>query len=563
MLNQESETLHERWELASQAAQEGIWDWDLKTNKVYRSNYWFKMFGYEPGELPDNPWAWEKIIHPEDVARVLEIRHDHIEGRSDRYYVEHRVLCKDGQFRWFLSRGQVVRNEQGLPVRLLGFYSNIQADVELREKLQRQNNALDILNQLSLEAIANRDHDLLLTELLNRSRDFMKADKAYLYLLDKTEDFMRMHSLCGSIGPSIMKVRRGEFMIGRTWEAGEYQYQACFDQWPGRPPDSRIKTGLGIPIKWENTVVGIITMGFEQHRSVPEDEVVILRQFAALASRILQRRENIQFSSIRPGKSLFGPVTERQFLRTALLNDLIDGKSMTARELADQSRKLGLSVNKPFLVIVGQWDELAYLLAAEKYLLTIPDCCGWQRDGSLFLLHWFNTIPRNKKESIERIEEVLQRCEIFSPEAGCRVGISLPCSHLRESAQAFQQAVEAVRIGVRLHPQKYVHHYLDIGLIHVLSRQKDRGQIEGFLHYTLGKLVEYDQRKRGRLIETLEMILRETNFREAAEAMSVHPKTLLFRKNKIEEILGESLEDPVVRMNLLMALQLNELDHGK
>lgn len=111
----------ERWELASRAAQEGIWDWNLTDNKVYRSDYWFEMFGYEPGELADNPWVWENMIHPEDAAIVLEARRKHIEGLSDRYYVEHRVLCKDGQYRWFLSRGQVIRDEQGNPVRMIGF----------------------------------------------------------------------------------------------------------------------------------------------------------------------------------------------------------------------------------------------------------------------------------------------------------------------------------------------------------------------------------------------------------------------------------------------------------
>ena len=47
----------ERWELASRAANEGIWDWDMHTNKVYRSDCWFEMFGYQPGELSDNPWG--------------------------------------------------------------------------------------------------------------------------------------------------------------------------------------------------------------------------------------------------------------------------------------------------------------------------------------------------------------------------------------------------------------------------------------------------------------------------------------------------------------------------
>ena len=68
-------------------------------------------------------------------SRVIEARRDHIEGRAEEYYVEHRMLCKDGMYRWFLSRGRVIRDETGRPVRMLGFYTNIQKMIESRECL--------------------------------------------------------------------------------------------------------------------------------------------------------------------------------------------------------------------------------------------------------------------------------------------------------------------------------------------------------------------------------------------------------------------------------------------
>ena len=60
-------------------------------------------------------------------------------------------------------------------------------------------------------------------------------------------------------------------------------------------------------------------------------------------------------------------------------------------------------------------------------------------------------------------------------------------------------------------------------------------------------------------METLEAILQETSLRGAADSMFIHTKTLLFRKHKIEELLGESLDDPAVRLNLMLAMQLYEL----
>ena len=75
----------DRWELASWAANEGIWDWDMRTNQVYHSAVWYKMFGYEPGELPDTSWTWESLLHPDDAVRVIAERRAHVEGRTPQY----------------------------------------------------------------------------------------------------------------------------------------------------------------------------------------------------------------------------------------------------------------------------------------------------------------------------------------------------------------------------------------------------------------------------------------------------------------------------------------------
>lgn len=559
MPHQDMHQRDERWELASRAAQEGIWDWNLTDNKVYRSDYWFEMFGYEPGELADNPWVWENMIHPEDAAIVLEARRKHIEGLSDRYYVEHRVLCKDGQYRWFLSRGQVIRDEQGNPVRMIGFYTNIEARVAAREQLMRQNKALRILNELSLRVLASQDQEVALTYLLNRARDYMNADKAYLFLLDSREDVMRAHSLCGFIGPSILKVKRGEFLVGRVWETGEYAYQDHFDQWPGRPPtpdSSQIKTGIGIPLKSEQELLGVITMGFQNHRTVAEDEVESLGQFAAIAAQIIVNREKML---VRIASSQeYSPigVADKQDLRLALIQGLIEGKPMTARELSLQARRCGLVEQATFLAMQIEAQFSGQFSHEVSYSMSPNDGCIWLSDGKLNLLCFESAPVVEKREAICKATVLLERIAVHA-KAPCCIGIGLPCTGLREIGAAFQQAAEALEIGPRLHPDKKVHYYLDVGLIHVLSRQKDRRYVDVYLQQTLGKLVKYDQQKNGHLLDTLTAILKEPSLRGAAEALYIHTKTLLFRKQKIEELIGESLDDPAIRLNLMLALQLH------
>jgi DNA-binding PucR family transcriptional regulator len=79
----------------------------------------------------------------------------------------------------------------------------------------------------------------------------------------------------------------------------------------------------------------------------------------------------------------------------------------------------------------------------------------------------------------------------------------------------------------------------------------------------LGQLIDYDRQKNGHLVETLAAILEGQSLRSVADSLFIHTKTLLFRKHRIEEILGESLEDSAVRLNLALALQLHELNGEK
>ena len=559
MSNGDATKRDERWELASRAAHEGIWDWDLRTNKVYRSEYWFEMFGYEPGELADNPWVWENMVHPDDLARVLEQRSNHIAGLSQRYYVEHRMRCKDGQYRWFLSRGQVVRDEQGKPVRMLGFYTNIEARVAEQQQLIRQNKALQILNDVALRSLGAEDYDVILTYLLNRARDYMVADKAYLFLLDVKADVMRVHSLSGYIGPSILVTRRGEFLTGRVWETGAYAYQAEFDKWPGRPPtpdSSQIKTGLGVPLMVEQELVGVMTMGFQTDRIVAEDEKVSLYQFAAIAAQLVYQREKNRSQCWQSRRGGIGGLADRQELRLELIESLIAGKPIHPQELKQHAKKCGLSDYSNFLAMQVETDAAGGFPKQIGYTLNPHEGCLLTQDGKLFVLLFTVNECFDKKQAVAKAAELMQKLIEFVPDASCKIGVGLPFSSLRECHGAFQQAVEALEIGPCLRPGNSVHYYLDVGLIHVLSRQKDRRYVDLYLQHSLGKLVEYDQQKNGHLLETLAAILRENSLRVAAESLYVHTKTLMFRKQKIEEILGESLDDPAIRLNMLLALQL-------
>jgi diguanylate cyclase (GGDEF)-like protein/PAS domain S-box-containing protein len=115
----------ERYALAARGANDGLWDWNLKDDTVFYSPRWKSMLGLEDGEVGSGPEEWFSRVHPEDVARVRQEVADHLDGRSACLQTEHRVLHKEGHFRWILTRGIAIRDGDGRPVRMAGSHSDV------------------------------------------------------------------------------------------------------------------------------------------------------------------------------------------------------------------------------------------------------------------------------------------------------------------------------------------------------------------------------------------------------------------------------------------------------
>ncbi|MCB1877088.1 MAG: EAL domain-containing protein [Chromatiales bacterium] len=119
------QTSQERYALAAQATQDGIWDWDLEAGQVYFAPRWLAILGYRSDELEPHIEAWLGRIHPDDSGRVRLELEAHLEGISDSFESEHRVRSASGDYRWVLARGLAVRDEQGRATRVAGSLSDI------------------------------------------------------------------------------------------------------------------------------------------------------------------------------------------------------------------------------------------------------------------------------------------------------------------------------------------------------------------------------------------------------------------------------------------------------
>ena len=140
----------ERWKFALDGARDGVWDWNILTREVTYSNNWKTMLGYEDDELQASISGWEKMVHPEDLPNVLVALKDYISGKADKYAFEHRMQCKDGSYKWVLSRGKVVSYaEDGKAERMVGTHIDIHEikimEAELRESDSNQRALLEAM----------------------------------------------------------------------------------------------------------------------------------------------------------------------------------------------------------------------------------------------------------------------------------------------------------------------------------------------------------------------------------------------------------------------------------
>ena len=125
----------ERYALSARGANDGLWDWNLKNNEVYYSPRWKMMLGWDEKDVGNGPEEWFRRVHPEDADKVKSGIANHLEGTTPHFENEHRMLHRDGSYRWMLTRGIAVSNESGKPYRMAGSQTDITERKTAEEQL--------------------------------------------------------------------------------------------------------------------------------------------------------------------------------------------------------------------------------------------------------------------------------------------------------------------------------------------------------------------------------------------------------------------------------------------
>ena len=147
----------ERFELAMQFVNDGIFDWNLETNEIYYSTAWKKMLGYEDNEIKNEFSEWERRISPEDAKVSWSTLNEVLAGKRERFEKEFQMRHKDGHLVDILSRANVIFNEKGKGIRFVGTHVDITERKKVERELKKTNRLLNAIMNNTTDAIFIKD----------------------------------------------------------------------------------------------------------------------------------------------------------------------------------------------------------------------------------------------------------------------------------------------------------------------------------------------------------------------------------------------------------------------
>lgn len=150
----------QRFMLAIEGTQDGIFDWDIRNGKVFYSRRFFEMLGFERGAAVAPIQEFTELLHPDDAERAWAHINLYLDGGLAEYAQEYRLRHKSGRWLWVQSRAKALFDEEGKPYRMVGAHADITPIIRAQEKLQTEKHLAEEASRTKSEFLAHMSHEI-------------------------------------------------------------------------------------------------------------------------------------------------------------------------------------------------------------------------------------------------------------------------------------------------------------------------------------------------------------------------------------------------------------------
>lgn len=295
-----------RLSMSQSFANIGTWDWDIQSNNLFWSERIAPLFGYESGKTETTYENFLAAIHPDDREMVTTAISNCVE-HSIEYNIEHRAVWQDGSIRWLQEKGDVVRDEAGTALHMLGVVQDITERKFLEQTMAEQKILLMMLRHATTRFMTTSSFsdaaDFLLEGLLSLTHSEFGFTGEIL--VENGEPYLKSHAI--SAPPAVLKklqistgmqsteIKDLDNLFGSTIKTGE----AIISNSPEKDPRKKglfdglmtLNNYLGVPIYYGNELVGMYAI-INRQGGYDEKLIEFLKPFTATYGVLIWSKRN-------------------------------------------------------------------------------------------------------------------------------------------------------------------------------------------------------------------------------------------------------------------------------
>ena len=289
---------NERFDVAVRATNDVIWDWDLESDEIWWNENYTKVFGLPRETAERSIQSWYQGIHPEDQGRVIAGVHRVIGSGGENWSDEYRFRRQDGSWAHVLDRGQVIRDESGRAVRMIGAMADISSRKQAEERIHNQAMRQRLIAEFGQQAFASNDVDDVFKRAVELISVSLRADYCSVLELDRDGKQLLMKATSG--WPEDLRTRaavpvrsggRLEFVLSHREPLIIDDLSADL-RFPESPPMRKlgVRSGIQVPIFGTAGTFGILSAHARADGHFGPDDASFLQSVANILAVAIERK---------------------------------------------------------------------------------------------------------------------------------------------------------------------------------------------------------------------------------------------------------------------------------